>query len=241
MTELWLDNLSAVLLTDRSTVRKSTGYTPFYFNYGADAVLSIELDIPTWKTLPWLEIQTIKKLLALRARQIQRKDEDLKKAALYLRRMREKGKKVFDADNRLRQDPVAVGEVVLLYDIKEDKNLSARLEYRWLGFYWIHEANNEKGTYLLAELDGAVLRGTFIDNRLKRYYTRVFLNEADEEKKEENRFNYKTTNFRRGDDVVTEVEQDDDGEEKYLTEKAQRYTEENQEYVPEGESFAVVM
>ena len=116
-------------------MRKSTGYTPFYLNHGADAVLPIELDIPTWKTLPWLEIQITKELLALRARQIQRRDEDLEKAALYLRRMREKGKKVFDADNRLKQDSVAVGEIVLLYNTKEDKNLSARLEYRWLGFY----------------------------------------------------------------------------------------------------------
>ena len=41
--------------------------------------------------------------------------------------------------------------------------------------------------------------------------------------------------------MVAEIEQDDDGEEKYLIEKAQRYTEENQEYVPERESFAVVM
>ena len=66
----------------------------------------------------------------MRARQIQRKNEDLKKTALYLRRMREKGKKVFDTNNRLRQDPVAVNKIVLFYDTKKDKNLSARLEYK---------------------------------------------------------------------------------------------------------------
>ena len=41
--------------------------------------------------------------------------------------------------------------------------------------------------------------------------------------------------------MVAEVEQNNDGEEKYLTEKAQRYIEKNQKYVPEGESFAVVI
>ena len=101
MTGPWVDNLPAVLLADRSTVRKSTGYTPFYLNHGAEAILPIELDIPTWKTLPWLEVRTTDELLALRARQIQRRDEDLEEAALYLQRMREKGKEVFDADNRL--------------------------------------------------------------------------------------------------------------------------------------------
>ena len=40
---------------------------------------------------------------------------------------------------------------------------------------------------------------------------------------------------------MAEVEQNNDGEEKYLIEKAQRYSEKNQTYVPKGESFAVVV
>ena len=132
--------------------------------------------------------------------------------------------------------------MVLFHDTKKDKNLSARFKYKWLKLYRIHETNNEKDTYLLAELNGIILRGTFANNRLKRYYTRVFLKEVDEEDEEESRLGQGTTNFRGGDEGVVEVEQEDDGdEERYLTEKAQRYSEENQAYVPERESFAVVV
>ncbi len=41
----WVRNLPAVLLADRSTVRTSTGLTPYYINCGSKLVLPIELEI----------------------------------------------------------------------------------------------------------------------------------------------------------------------------------------------------
>jgi hypothetical protein len=49
----WVQNLYTVLWADRITVRKSTGYTPFYLNVGSELILPIELDIPIWRILPW--------------------------------------------------------------------------------------------------------------------------------------------------------------------------------------------
>jgi hypothetical protein len=43
----WVQNLHAVLWADRTTVRKSTGYTPFYLNINNEPILPIELNIPT--------------------------------------------------------------------------------------------------------------------------------------------------------------------------------------------------
>ena len=48
----WVQNLHAVLWADRITVRKSTGYTPFYLNVSSEPILLIELNIFTWKILP---------------------------------------------------------------------------------------------------------------------------------------------------------------------------------------------
>jgi hypothetical protein len=42
----WVQNLYTVLWADRTTVRKSTGYIPFYLNVGNEFILPIELDIP---------------------------------------------------------------------------------------------------------------------------------------------------------------------------------------------------
>jgi len=40
---------------------------PYRVLYSSDVVLPIELDIPTWQTLPWHEVRDRKDLLALRA------------------------------------------------------------------------------------------------------------------------------------------------------------------------------
>ena len=49
-----------------------------------------------------------------------------------------------------------------------------KLDFRWLGPYQIHSANNDKGYYKLKELgpDGVLLRGTFPGNRLKLFHKR---------------------------------------------------------------------
>jgi hypothetical protein len=39
----WLDELPAVLWSLRTTLNRSTGYTPFFLVYGAEAVLPIDV------------------------------------------------------------------------------------------------------------------------------------------------------------------------------------------------------
>ncbi len=52
----WILNLHAVLWADRSIVRTSTGLTPYYICCGSEPVLPIELEVPTWRILPWSEV-----------------------------------------------------------------------------------------------------------------------------------------------------------------------------------------
>jgi hypothetical protein len=66
----WINNLSAILWADRSTVRRSTRYTPFYFLCGREPVLPIKLEVPTWRIFPWDEVYDTAKLFAMRVRQI---------------------------------------------------------------------------------------------------------------------------------------------------------------------------
>ena len=88
----WTRNLQAVLWADRAAVRRSTGMTPALIVCGTDAILPIELDILTWQILPWLGVNSTAYLLALRARQIERRDEDVEEALLHLRRVRKQSK-----------------------------------------------------------------------------------------------------------------------------------------------------
>ena len=164
--------MHAVLWADRTTVRKSTGIAPFRLEYGYDAVLPIEMDFPTWHILEWEGVRTTGDLLSMRARQLERRDEDLKEAALHLRRLREQGKELFDDSHQLQRKPLEEGDMVLVHDSKLDTRYDLKLAFKWLEPFIIAGAHSDKGYYKLAELDGARLSGTYAGNRLKRFKKR---------------------------------------------------------------------
>lgn len=49
----WVRNFPPILWSDQSTVRTSTGLTPYYIWCGNEPILPIELIIPIWRILPW--------------------------------------------------------------------------------------------------------------------------------------------------------------------------------------------
>lgn len=170
----WVDNLQACFWADRTTVRTSTGMSAFRFNYGYEPIMPIEEEIPSWNFLRWEDIKTTEELLALRTLQLQRRDEDVSEAALRLRRRREEGKERFDAAHVLHSRPFEEGEFVLLHNTMRRGDMSRvqKMKFRWLGPYRVNKANALRGTYILEELNGAVLGGTVAGNRLKRFHFR---------------------------------------------------------------------
>ena len=63
------------------------------------------------------------------------------------------------------------GAIVLVHDVVQGEDMlwRSKIAFRWLGPYRIQQADQEKGTYLLQELDGTLLAGTFAGNRLKKF------------------------------------------------------------------------
>ena len=172
----WVTNLAAVLFADRTTVHGPTGYTPFYMVYGREPILPVESKFPTWRTIFTEEVTDRSKLLELRARQFQMREEDAEEAIYRKTRRRQEGKEAFDARHRIRAKPLEEGDIVLRHDSVREIDMSSRrkLDFRWLGPYQIYSANKEKGYYRLKELgpDGALLRGTFSGSRLKLFHQR---------------------------------------------------------------------
>ena len=50
----WVEELPSVMWTHRTTVRKSTGETPFALAYGVEAVIPLEVRMPTTRTTDFL-------------------------------------------------------------------------------------------------------------------------------------------------------------------------------------------
>lgn len=170
----WVENLAACFWADRTTVRTTTGVSPFRFNTGYEPIMPIEDDVPSWSFLAWEEVKTTAELLALRTLQLQRRDEDYEEVRLRLRRVREEGKERFDATHVLHAEPFKAGDIVLLHNTMREADMSReqKMHFRWLGPYRVKEAIAQKGTYILEELNGEKLGGTIAGNRLKKFHAR---------------------------------------------------------------------
>jgi len=172
----WVRNLATVLWADRTTVRRSTGLTPYEVEYADRPILPIELEIPTWAIMNWKAVKTRDDLIATRARVLERRSEDLAETAAFLRRMLEANKGDFDSTKNVRPERLEPGQLVLLRNQKADmdKSRAMKLAFRWLGPYVVKDVVVDRGTYTLAEIgeDGPQLRGTFAGKNLRPFKTR---------------------------------------------------------------------
>lgn len=142
----WVRNLHAVPWAGWSTVRISTGLTRYYISCSGEPILPIELEIPTWRILPWTELHVTRELVAMRARQLQRQDEDLEEAALHVQCRRLERNERHLLKYGIRDEEITVGSIVLLHDTRREKGMSLKLRFKWLGPYRICDVAKKKGT-----------------------------------------------------------------------------------------------
>jgi hypothetical protein len=145
----------------------------------------MESKFPTWRILEWEKVRNREELLALRARQLEMRDEDIEETLARKKRIREEGKEEFDRAHNVRTEPLKVDDIVLRYDkvvTEIDKSSKTKLQYRWLGPYRIHSAN-PVGSFKLKEMDGVILDRSFTGSQLKPFIqkTRFFMPIAGDE------------------------------------------------------------
>jgi hypothetical protein len=139
--------------------------------YGQQCVLPIKLGAWTWAALQWDKVRTTPELLAIRARQLKRRTEDIKIAIENVKQSRLQGKQRFDTKmrNRPKNATIEVGTKVLVHQTKLDKQYTDKLANRWIGPYIVDKILEGK-VYVLKELDGTVAKWTISGNRLKKFY-----------------------------------------------------------------------
>ena len=116
LKETWIDLLQAVLWADRITDRSMTEYSPFRVMFGQDAVLPIELENVTWNTTNWIQgIDDTASLVAARARQLERRREDIDVAIQNLKESRDANKCHFDQAANLRAEDLQIDDLALVH------------------------------------------------------------------------------------------------------------------------------
>ena len=116
-----------------------------------------------------------------RARQLERRQDDLEVAPNRLNTSREANKEFFDRKRKKRQSKLKKEDIVLLYNSWLDKQWSKKLDNRWSGPYLVEEVKESRGTYLLKKLDDMLLDGVYPGERLKRFFPRRGVDPHEEE------------------------------------------------------------
>jgi len=147
----WVEELSHVLWTYRTTPRRSTGETPFSMTYRAEAVILLETSFPTLRTSSFNSSNNDELL----EKSLDFIEERRENAMVQLAYYQHKLKQGYDANVKLR--PLALGDLVLRKVLGTAKNLArGKLGPNWEGSYRITSVAGT-GAYFLEDLDEHVM------------------------------------------------------------------------------------
>lgn len=173
--EEWPKRVHLAFFADRITTRRVTGFSPFYLLHGVEPVLPFDLTEATFMVTGYRYRMKTSDLLALRMRQLDKREDDLERAAAAIRRSRLVSKDRFEKRfaHRLRKKPLKKGDLVLVRNSKErDTDLPSKSAPRYFGPFRIHRRTTG-GSYVLQELDGTFLKKGVAAFRLLPYQPRV--------------------------------------------------------------------
>ena len=175
--EKWPTLLPAALFADRITIRRTTGFSPFYLLHGVHPVLPCDLAETTFM-VPRKEHLTDTELLIARTRQIAKMPDDLTRAKKILQKSRFRSKEAFEAKfgKRVYRTSFNPGELVLIRNkpIENTVSINKKVRNRYMGPYRVVRETKGKA-YVLEELNGTTSRTTVAAFRLIPYIKREHL------------------------------------------------------------------
>ena len=163
----WNEYISSILFAYRTSEHSTTKYTPFFLNYGREAILPIEneplKDIGNYD----LEETILQRAFILNELLPQYHD----KARELIKQSQKKSEQRHKVKMK-KEIQYTKGDLVLLYDSKLDKQWSGKLDTKWKGPFEVHERLSQ-GSYILKNKFGQPLKEIIHSDRLKKYEDRT--------------------------------------------------------------------
>ncbi|KAK8664395.1 hypothetical protein V6N13_084187 [Hibiscus sabdariffa] len=162
----WHEKLPFALLAYRTSVRTSTGATPYSLVYGTEAVLPIEVEIPSLRVLLEVELDEAEWIRA-RYDQLNLIEEKRLKAICHAQMYQ---KRMIRAHNKkVRPREFREGDLVLKMILPIEKDSRGKWMPNWKGPYIVTKAFSG-GALILAEIDGEELQNPVNSDSVKRYH-----------------------------------------------------------------------
>ncbi|GJX11079.1 reverse transcriptase domain-containing protein [Tanacetum coccineum] len=159
----WLEEISHVLWAHRTMIKSSNGETPFSLMYGTEAVIPVEIGMPTLRTA---EVDMIKNDEALEVN-LDLLEEKREHAAIHEAKIKAKMEKYYNA--RVRNTSFKPGDLVYRNNEASHAEDGGKLGPKWEGPYEVTEALG-KGAYKLRDRNGNILPRTWNVCNLKKCY-----------------------------------------------------------------------
>ena len=172
-TAHWPTIAPLVFWADRATIRKATGYSPFYMAHGIEPVLPFDITLATFLLPDLARPMSTEDLITARCRQLELRKDDL--AAIHTNVLKSRFASVRQFERQFKhtiQSTVfKAGDLVLVRNSRVETDLGRKTKPRYFGpMLVIRRTRN--GAYRLAELDGAVSKLRYAAFRLVQYHTR---------------------------------------------------------------------
>jgi hypothetical protein len=172
----WARYFYAALWADRVTVKRTTGFSPYFLTYGKPHIFPFHISDPSWYELDWGRIESTVDLLALRAKQLHFLKLDRDSAAESVKKARIQAAEDYARryQRLLKPGYYQPGEMVLVLHARDEvgqgKN-KVKHRDKWGGPYRIVK-RHQSGAFELEELDRTHIKGTVPASHLRPFFTR---------------------------------------------------------------------